>query len=98
MLLVLLAVARAAIPPLYPQPEPADIETAFEAYATGQGKSGPATQIRCAPLAEGVVLCFRYLRDGRLTYVTQTEAVTWHADEPVSYTHLRAHETPEHLV
>jgi hypothetical protein len=82
MLLLLLTVARAAIPPLYPQPEPADIAVAFEEYAKGQGKSGPATRIRCAPLAEGVVLCFRYVHEGRLTYVTQSEVVTWHADEP----------------
>jgi hypothetical protein len=82
MLLVLLAVAHAAIPPLYAQPEPTDIATAFEDYAKGQGKSGPATQIRCAPLVEGVVLCFRYVHDGHLTYVTQSEAVAWHADDP----------------
>ncbi len=81
MLLALIVTARAAIPPLYAQPEPADIGTVFEAYAKGQGKSGPATQIRCAPLADGIVLCFRYVHDGRLTYVTQTEVVTWHADE-----------------
>ena len=24
--------------------------------------------------------------------------LTWWKNEPVSYTHLRAHETPEHLV
>jgi hypothetical protein len=91
MLLALLAVALAAVPPLYAQPEPADIAKAFEEYAKGQGKSGPATQIRCAPLAEGMVLCFRYLHDGRLKYVTQSEVVAWHANEAALVAAATAH-------
>lgn len=81
MLAAFLTVAFAAVPPLYPQPEPPDIAVAFEEFAKGQGKSGPATQIRCAPLADGIVLCFRYLHDGRLKYVTQSEVVAWHAGD-----------------
>ncbi len=81
MLLAVLALAHAAMPPLYPQPEPADIAPAFAEYAKAQGKSGPATEIRCRPLADGLALCFRYLESGRLKYVTQSDVVAWHADD-----------------
>jgi hypothetical protein len=90
MLLALLALARAAIPALYPQPEPADIGEAFAGYAKSQGRSGPATEIRCRPLAEGLTLCFRYLEGGHLKYVTQSEAVAWHADDDALLAAARA--------
>jgi hypothetical protein len=91
MLLAFLAQALAAVPPLYPQPEPADIATAFEEYAKGQGKSGAATRIRCRPLAEGIVLFFRFLDEGRLKYVTQSEVVAWRADDATLVAAATAH-------
>jgi hypothetical protein len=81
LLPAIFAVAHAAIPPLYAQPEPADVAVAFAELAGSQGRSGPAAEIRCRPLAEGLLLCFRYLEDGRLRYVTRADAVAWHADD-----------------
>src|SRR5678815_4342576 len=39
-----------------------------------------------------------YLHRSALNDVARTENLTYVCTEPVSYTHLRAHETPEHLV
>jgi hypothetical protein len=56
--------------------EPSDVGLQYAAWATSQGRAGPATELRCRPFAEGASLCFSRIVDGGRRYWTAAEGRT----------------------
>lgn len=72
--MILLAILAAfAAPRVDPGLAPEGVEEAFRAWAVGEGKTGPATEIVCRPFAEKVELCFTRAEKDARVYVTRAD-------------------------